>query len=111
MAADVTPGAVLIRSRDPELQLQGLRTALSLSMGDRPATVYLAGDGAAVLDSSAGSEAGQNLEALGEAGVAVVAERQASASRAGQSTTVRVHLVARDKIIERVAAAEFQQTF
>ena len=111
MAADVAPGAVLIRSRDPELQLQGLRTALSLSMGDRPATVFLAGDGAAVLQQSAGSEAGQNLEALGQAGVAIVAERQAPALDTGHPTPPGVHLMAREKIMERVASAEFQQTF
>ena len=45
MRLPAAPGAVLVRSADPEVRLQGLRTALSLAMGDRPAVLYLVGDG------------------------------------------------------------------
>jgi len=33
---------VLVRSDQPEIQLQALRTALSLSLGDRPADLLIA---------------------------------------------------------------------
>jgi hypothetical protein len=89
-------GAVVIRGADPEEQLQGLRTALSLALGDRPARVYVTGPGRAVLASDGDSEAGRCLVALREAGIPVIAE--------GAGVT-------RVEILVQSGAASFQQTF
>jgi hypothetical protein len=100
------PGAVLVRSADDEPQLQGLRTALSLAMGDRPAGLYLAGAGVTVLESPAGSEAEACLVALLESGVAIAVEDEGSAPLAHGARRV-----SRAQLLAALAAAEFQQTF
>jgi hypothetical protein len=100
------PGAVLVRSAEAERQLQGLRTALSLAMGDRPAGLYLAGGGVTALVAPPGSEAEACLTALLESGVAIVAEAQASAPLAHGARRV-----SRSQLLAALAAAEFQQTF
>jgi hypothetical protein len=97
-------GAVLIRSADPELQLQGLRTALSLALGDRPARVYVAGAGRGVLGAAQDSEAGRCLAALREARVPVVSEAQPGATGQGGPATLA-------EILRQTGAAGFQQTF
>src|SRR6202022_5057954 len=59
-------GAVVVRSHDPERQLQGLRAALSLSLGDRRARVFLVGAGVGVLDAAPETEAARCLAPLRE---------------------------------------------
>ena len=98
-------GAAVLRSADAELQLQGLRTALSLALGDRPATVYVVGGGAAVLSAVADSEAGRCLVALKEAGIPVLIEAEAGVSDDDHQRLPRIEL------LEAIARAEFQQTF
>lgn len=98
-------GAVVVRSTDAELQLQGLRTALSLALGDRPAAVYLIGGGVAVLTVAAESEAGRCLAALHEAAIPLVIEAEAVPVADGSGRLPRVEMLA------AIAGAEFQQTF
>jgi hypothetical protein len=98
-------GAVLLRSPEAELQLQGLRTALSLALGDRPATVYVAAGGAGVLSAAADSEAGRCWVALREAGIPIIVEEDAAP--AGDSN----QRVPRPEVLDALAAAAFQQTF
>ena len=99
-------GAVLVRSEDPERQLQGLRTALSLAMGDRPAGLYLEGAGLAALAAAPGSEAGQCLAALPEAGVVIGAEADRTVVLPDGARRL-----SRRQLLAALAAAEFQQTF
>ena len=96
---------MVVRSPDPEVQLQGLRTALSLSLGDRPARVYLVGAGLAVLDVAADSEAGQCLVALREARVPVLTGDGANRPEAG------VDVEPGPDLLGAIEAAAFQQTF
>ena len=98
-------GAAVLRSADAELQLQALRTALSLALGDRPATVYVVGGGAAVLSAAADSEAGRCLAALKEAGIPVIVEAEAGTADDGNQSMPRIGL------LDAIARAEFQQTF
>lgn len=98
-------GAAVLRSRNAELQLQGLRTALSLALGDRPATVYLVGGGAGVLSAAADSEAGRCLVALKEAGIALIVEAEAEPADDDNQRAPRTDL------LEAIALAGFQQTF
>jgi hypothetical protein len=76
-------------------------------MGDRPATLYIAGDGAGVLSAPAGSEAAECLPSLPEAGVAVVVAEDA----VPEPAPVKVRAMSRRRMLEELAAAEFQQTF
>jgi hypothetical protein len=101
-----TPGAVLLRSADDERLLQGLRTALSLAMGDRPATLYIAAGALDALRGSSGGEAAANLAALPEAGVAIMVE-------AGRDEAVPPggRRVSRAQLLAGLTAAEFQQVF
>jgi hypothetical protein len=91
-------GVVLIRTLGPagDTALQGLRTAVSLALGDRPADVVLVGEAVAVAEAAPASEAGQNLVALLEAGVRVAVEAQ---------------YPPRDELLAEIAAASFQQVF
>ena len=98
-------GAAVLRSADAELQLQGLRTALSLALGDRPATVYVVGGGAAVLSAAADSEAGRCLAALKEAGIALIVEAEAEPPDDDNQRAPRTD------ILDAIALAAFQQTF
>jgi hypothetical protein len=95
---------VVIRSADPELQLQGLRTALSLALGDRPADVYLVGAGRVVLTAADESEAGRCLVALREAGILTLVE-------AGMPDLHSPDVVSRAEIVSRAGEASFQQIF
>jgi hypothetical protein len=98
-------GAVVVRSPDPELQLQGLRAALSLSLGDRPARVFLVGPGGAVLAASPETEAGACLGALREAHIPLLVEEGAGSAGHGVEVLPQVAL------LEAIGAASFQQTF
>jgi hypothetical protein len=98
-------GAVVVRDADAEPRLQGLRTALSLALGDRPATVYLVGDGVGVLSAASGTEARACLEALEEAGIPIIVEAE------GNAAAGTAKLASRAEILEAIAVATFQQTF
>jgi hypothetical protein len=98
-------GAVVVRSPDPELQLQGLRAALSLSLGDRPARVFLVGPGAAALTAPPETEAGACLAALREAQIPLLVEGGAGSAGAG------VEVLPHAALLEAIGAASFQQTF
>ncbi|MHB8510346.1 MAG: hypothetical protein ACYDGR_17145 [Candidatus Dormibacteria bacterium] len=63
--------AVLLR-RPGAPALQGLRTAVSLSLGDRPVTLLIMAEAVAVLAAEPGTEMADNLEALRAGGVSVV---------------------------------------
>ena len=94
-----------MRSPDPELQLQGLRAALSLSLGDRPARLYLLGPGRAALAAGAETETGRCLVALREARIPVLAGAGAG------SPSSWVDVMSEEQLLEAIAAASFQQTF
>jgi hypothetical protein len=65
---------VVVR-HDGEIGLQGLRTALSLALGDRPPALFLLGPALALLDAAPGSEAGECVRTLtAELGVRLWAE-------------------------------------
>jgi hypothetical protein len=98
-------GAVVVRSPDPELQLQGLRAALSLALGDRPARVFLVGPGVAVLASATETEAGACLAALRETHVPVLVEDGSGGASGGADVLPPAEL------LEAIEAASFQQTF
>jgi len=97
-------GAVVVRSHDPELQLQGLRAALSLSLGDRRARVFLVGAGVGVLDAAAETEAGACLAALREAHIPVLVEE-------GAGPGGGVEVLPPAQLLEAIRVASFQQTF
>jgi hypothetical protein len=94
-----------VRSAESELQLQGLRTALSLALGDRPAAVYLLEGGSSVLSAPAGSEASSCLLALKDAGIPLMAEAD------GASTDAQWPRATRIELLDAIALAAFQQTF
>jgi hypothetical protein len=75
-------------------------------MGDRPATLYLVGDGVLALDEPPDGEAGRSVATLPEAGVDIVVDAEsAPAARPGARRLDRAALLA------ALAGAEFQQTF
>jgi hypothetical protein len=76
-------------------------------MGDRPASLYLAGEGAGVLAAPPGSEAAECLANLPDAGVVVMVADDA----VPQGAPVPVRAMSRRRMLEELAAAEFQQTF
>jgi hypothetical protein len=98
-------GAVVLRSADPELQLQGLRTALSLALGDRPATVYVFGEGRAVLAALPDSEAGRCLSTLVEAGIDMQVEGETANGTDANGRKPR------GTLLDATAGAVFQQSF
>lgn len=95
-------GAVLLRSGDPEAVLQGLRTAVSLALGDRPARVFALRPASDALTAATG-ETADALEALVEAGVAITVE--AGPPRPGVVTQDRAGILA------AASSAAFQQVF
>ena len=86
---------MVIRRGEGDAALQGLRTALSLSLGDRRPALFLLGSAADVLGADPASEAGQCLATLRAAGVPIVVDTSTPPSHA----------------IAAAAAADFQQTF
>jgi hypothetical protein len=105
MCCRLPDGAVVVRSLDPELQLQGLRAALGLALGDRPARLFLVGPGVAVLAAAAETEAGRCLVALREARIPVLVPDGAGSGGAG------VEVWPEAQLLEAIEAASFQQTF
>jgi len=98
-------GAVVLRSHDPELQLQALRTALSVALGDRSASVYLLGAGVGVLSVEETSEAGRCLDALREAEIPLRVEAETGPPPGGTSSGPRLQL------LREISTSAFQQTF
>ena len=89
-----------------EQALQGLRTALSLSLGDRPAAVYLVSEGLDVLEAAPDSETGRCLATLlDDVGTEVVADS------ARQAVPPGVAHRSLTRILAEVGRAPFQQTF
>jgi len=103
--AAMPAGAVVVRSPDGELELQGLRTALSLALGDRPASLYVFAPGVSLLSAAADSEAGRCLLALKEAAIPLVVEARSMVAGDG------VQEAPRAAMLESIALAAFQQTF
>jgi hypothetical protein len=98
---------VLVRGSDPEIQLQALRTALSLSLGDRPADLLVAGDGLQALAPEPGSEAAHCLETLRRMSLAVLVDQDVARAAAHPVAEVLAH----EEVVERLAGAEFIQVF
>ena len=98
-------GAVVLRSAEPESQLQAIRTALSLALGDRPAAVFLLGDGAEVLLVEDAGEIGRHLDALREAQIPIRVESETGPPSGATSSAPRLDL------LREIAASSFQQTF
>ena len=98
---------VLVRSDQPEIQLQALRTALSLSLGDRPADLLIATTGIGVLALAPGSEAERCLETLRRVGLGIGLDDPDGRSAAPQLAEVMPH----GDFVGRLARAEFVQVF
>lgn len=98
---------VLVRSDQPEIQLQALRTALSLSLGDRQADLLIATAGVAVLSPVPGSEAERCLQALRQVGLAIRLDDPLARSSGHPDAEVMDH----SDFVERLATAEFVQVF
>jgi hypothetical protein len=103
----VSSGIVLVRSADPDLQLQGLRSALSLSLGDRQADLLVGGEGIGVLSPAPSSEAAHCLEALPQVGRGVAVDELGAHSMLHHRAEVLSHA----DFVDRLATAEFLQVF
>jgi hypothetical protein len=97
----------VIRSPDPELQLQGLRTALSLSLGDRHADLMVGGDGIGVLSPAPSSEAAHCLDAIPRVGRRIAIDELTAQAPVRHLAEVLPH----DEFVARLAAADFLQVF
>jgi hypothetical protein len=98
--------AVVIRSAG-EAGLQGLRTALSLSLGDQPAAVYLFGEGRELLGASPESEVARCLATLvDDVGTEVRVE-----AGAGLTTPAGIGRGSRARLLADAARANRQQVF
>jgi hypothetical protein len=100
-------GVVLVRSGDPELQLQALRTALSLSLGDRPADLLVSGDGLAALTPPPNTEAEHCLQTLRQMSLGVELDQEVAPSLVHPFAEVLAH----DDFVDRLAGADFVQVF
>ena len=100
-------GVVLVRSDDRELQLQALRTALSLSLGDRQADLLVGGEGLAVLDPAHSSEAEHCLQTLRQVGMAIELDGEMVHSLVHHDAEVLPH----QEFVRRLAGADFVQVF
>ena len=98
---------VLVRSDDPDIQLQGLRTALSLSLGDRQADVLVARPGLGALGPRPGSEAEHCLQTLRQAGLGIDLDEAGERSPEYCGPEVLPH----SEFVRRLATAEFVQVF
>jgi hypothetical protein len=101
------PGVILVRSPDPEVQLQALRTALSLSLGDRQADLLIAPGGLSVLAPPHNSEAEHCLQTLRQVGLGIELDQEAAHSLVHRDAEVLPH----GEFVERLAKAEFVQVF
>lgn len=98
---------VLVRSDQPEIQLQALRTALSLSLGDRPADLLITTTGIGVLALAPGSEAERCLETLRRVGLGIGLDDPGRSAPAFHDAEVMPH----GDFVGRLARAEFVQVF
>ncbi|MDQ6748514.1 MAG: hypothetical protein M3010_10485 [Candidatus Dormibacteraeota bacterium] len=103
----MTRGVVLVRTADPELQLQALRTTLSLSLGDRQADLMVATGGLAVLVPVPASEAEHCLRTLRQVGLRV----QVDSDAVGAMVHPVAEVLAHEDFVARLASAEFVQVF
>lgn len=100
-------GVVLVRTEDRDLQLQALRTTLSLSLGDRAADLLISGRGVAVLDPAPNTEAQHCLQALRRMTLGIQLDEAVSPSRLHPVAEVLRHA----DFVERLATAAFVQVF
>lgn len=100
-------GLVVVRTADPELQLQALRTTLSLSLGDRQADLVVVGDAIALLSPAHSSEAEHCMNAINQVGLAVQVDADAAHSLVHRSAEVLPHA----EVVACVASADFVQVF
>jgi len=98
---------VLVRTADPELQLQALRTALSLSLGDRAADLLVSGGGLTALAPAPSSEAEHCLLSLAQVGLGVEVDADAANSPVHHPAEVLPH----EEFVARLATADFVQVF
>jgi hypothetical protein len=103
----VSRGVILVRSPDSETQLQALRTALSLSLGDRQADLLVAPTGLGVLDPAHSSEAEHCLQTLRQVGLGIEVDEEAVHSLVHHDAEVLPHT----EFVARLADAEFVQVF
>ena len=100
-------GVVLVRTDEPALQLQALRTLLSLSLGDRPADLLVAAPGLAVLSPPSDGEAAHCLDTLRKVGLGIQLDEEAVHANADPGAEVLSHA----EFVGRLATAEFVQVF
>lgn len=100
-------GVVLVRTDEPALQLQALRTLLSLSLGDRQADLLVAAPGLAVLSPPSNSEAAHCLDTLRKVGLAIHLDVEAVHARADPGAEALSHA----EFVGRLATADFVQVF
>ncbi|HEV1996749.1 MAG TPA: hypothetical protein VGR61_01275 [Candidatus Dormibacteraeota bacterium] len=100
-------GVVLVRSDQPEVQLQALRTLLSLSLGDRQADMLIAVPGLGVLAPPPKSEAEHCLQTLRRVGVGIELDHEAVRALVHRDAGVLPHA----EFVGRLATAEFVQVF
>ena len=100
-------GVVLVRAGDPDIQLQALRTALSLSLGDRPADLLVSGEGAPALSPPPNTEAEHCLQTLRQMSLGVELDQEVSPSMVHPFAEVLTH----EDFVERLARADFVQVF
>jgi hypothetical protein len=67
---------VVLLRRPGDSALQGLRTAVSLALGDRPVTLLVAAGAGPALLGAPGSEVAQNLQAILAAGMPLLSESE-----------------------------------
>ena len=100
-------GVVLVRDAGADQQLQGLRTALSLSLGDRPADLLVTGPGLGALTPDAGTEAAHCLETLQQMSLRIEADGASLSSLVHHFAEVLPH----GEFVARLAEADFVQVF
>ena len=100
-------GVVLVRAADAETQLQGLRTALSLSLGDRPADLLVSGAGVASLAPAGGTEADHCLQTIRQMSLGIKVDGAALPSLVHPLAEVLPHA----EFVGRLAGADFVQVF
>ncbi len=100
-------GVVLVRSDEPEVQLQALRTTLSLSLGDRQADLLIAPAALGILAPGHGAEAEHVLQTVRQVGLGVELDADGVHSLVHHAGEVLPHA----EFVDRLATAEFVQVF
>ncbi|MFN2462366.1 MAG: hypothetical protein ABR573_00500 [Candidatus Dormibacteria bacterium] len=98
---------ILVRSPDAGTQLQALRTALSLSLGDRAADLLIADTAAGALAPSPGTEAEHCLATIRQLKLGLGLEQPAAPGEPHPAAEV----LPRSAFVNRLAEAEFVQVF